>query len=75
MFTSAEKLYQFVALKLIAAAKPLEANTASSSEEVSYARFFDSDIFSQLKGVSDAFRTYVCAKTSATIARLDARIS
>ena len=43
--------------------------------EVSYARFFDSAIFSQLKGVLDAFRTYVCAKTSAAIARLDAHIS
>ena len=44
--------------------------TESSSEEVSYTRFFDSDIFSQLKGVLDAFRTYVCTKTSAAIARL-----
>ena len=59
----------------IAAAEPLEANTESSSEEVSYTCFFDSDIFSQLKGVSDAFRTYVCAKTSAAITRLDARVS
>ena len=59
---------------LIAAAEPLEANT-ESSEEVSYARFFDLDIFSQLKGVSDVFRTYVCGKTSTAIARLDVRIS
>ena len=34
---------------LITVAEPLEANTESSSEEVSYAHFFDSDIFSQLK--------------------------
>ena len=60
---------------LIAAAEPLEANTKSSSEEVSYARFVDLDIFSQLKRVSAAFRTYVCAKTSAAIARLDVCVS
>ena len=34
---------------LIAVAEPLEANTESSSEEVSYTHFFDSDIFSHLK--------------------------
>ena len=33
---------------LITAAVPLEINNESSSEEVSYARFFNSDSFSQL---------------------------